>query len=69
MRVWYLKERINFLKEERDKLNNSIKVFENMKKEWYDSGSSPDDMERIRRTIRRLIYQRDEYEDELDVIS
>ena len=67
--MWYLKERINFLKEERDKLNNSIKVIEDTKKEWYDSGSSPDDMERIRRTIRRLIYQRDKYEDELDVIS
>ena len=69
MRVWYLKERINFLKEERDKLNNSIKVFENMKKEWYDSGASPDDMERIRRTIRKIIYQRDEYDDELDVLD
>ncbi len=69
MRVWHKEERINFVRQKRDELNNSIKVFENMKKEWYDSGASPDDMERIRRTIRKIIYQRDEYDDELDVLD
>ncbi len=69
MRVWFKKERIDFLKQKRDRLNNSIKVFEDMKKEWYDSGVSSEDMERIRRTIRKIIYQRDECDDELDVLS
>ena len=69
MRVWYKKERINFLKQKRDELNDSIEVSEKIKKEWYDSGSSPGDMERIRRTIRKMIYKRDEYKDELDVLN
>ena len=32
MRVWHKEERINFVRQKRDELNNSIKVFENMKK-------------------------------------
>ena len=66
MRVWYKKERIDFLKQKRDKLNNSIEEFEEMKKEWHDSGVSSEDMEKIRRMIRKIIYQRDECDDELD---
>ena len=53
------------LKQKRDSLNDQIEELENMKSEWYDSGTSPEDMKNIRKRIRTVIYQRDKCDDKL----
>ncbi len=53
------------LKQKRDSLNDLIEELENMKSEWYDSGTSPEDMKNIRKRIRTVIYQRDKCYDKL----
>ena len=53
------------LREKRDSSNNLLEKLEDIKSEWYDSGASPLDMRRIRKMIRRVIFQRDKCDDKL----
>ena len=53
------------LRQKRDSLNDLIEELEDMKSKWYESGASPEDMKRIRKMIRRVIFQRDKCDDKL----
>ncbi len=65
MRIQDKEERIISIRQRRDYLNDSLEELENMKSEWYDSGASLEDMKLIRKSIRKVIYQRDKCDDKL----
>ncbi len=69
MRIQDKEERIISIRQKRDSLNDLLEELENMKSEWYDSGTSPEDMKSIRKRIRKVIYQRDKCDDKLDELG
>ncbi len=60
-----MESEIILIREKRDSLNNLLEKLEDIKREWYDSGASPEDMKRIRKMISRVILQRDKCDDKL----
>ena len=65
MRIQDKEERIIFIREKRDSLNDLLEKLEDIKCDWYDSGASLNDMKRIRGMIRKVIFQRDKCDDKL----
>ena len=60
-----MESEIILIREKRDSLNNLLEKLEDIKCEWYDSGARSEDMKRIRKMIRRVIFQRDKCDDKL----
>ena len=47
-----MEEQIILIREKRDSLNNLLEKLGDIKREWFESDVSLDDMKRIRRMIR-----------------
>ena len=52
-------ELIKSIRCKRDSLNDLLESLEETKDEWYDSGVCNQDMQSIRKTIRKIFYLRD----------
>ncbi len=60
-----MESEIILIREKRDSLNNLLEKLEDIKREWFESDVSLDDMKRIRRMIRKVVFQRDKCDDKL----
>ncbi len=57
------------IREEIVALNNLIEKMKYLKTLMYVGGTSPNEMENIRKQIRKFIYIRDKQEDQLDKLD
>ncbi len=62
-------ELIDSIRCKRDSLNDLLESLKETKDEWYDSGTSNEDMKSIRKNIRKVIYQRDKCDNMLDELG